>query len=203
MLKRAMIVLVASLGLTELALPQASAVGVSGSDAIVVRQASMDMSSVVLHAMADAVRSGREAKAEGYPATALAKWAKVVPAMFPPGTGKGEAAGDTRARQFAFTLPPGSYATLVVKRLFDRPGAPAEEPREASRPREVSRPPAPARTGPERPPAVGRTLHPQARRGRDSEGPPAGFRARAKARKEAREAARAAIRRPGREPRGN
>jgi cytochrome c556 len=97
MLKRAMVVLVASLGLAELALPQPSAVGVSGSDAIAARQASMDMSSVVLHAMADAIRSGREAKAEGYAATALAKWAKVVPAMFPPGTGKSEAADDTRA----------------------------------------------------------------------------------------------------------
>ena len=31
----------------------------------------------------------------------------------------------------AFTLPPGSYATLVVKRLFHREGAPAEEPKGA------------------------------------------------------------------------
>ena len=97
MVKRPMVLLVASLGLAELALPQASTVGVSGSDAIAVRQASMDMSSVALHSMADAIRSGREPKAEAYPATALAKWAKVVPAMFPPGTGKGDAAGDTQA----------------------------------------------------------------------------------------------------------
>lgn len=97
MLKRVIVVFVASLGLAELALPQASPVNVSGTDAIAVRQASMDMSSITLHSMADAIRSGREAKPVAYSATALAKWAKVVPTLFPLGTGKGEASVDTQA----------------------------------------------------------------------------------------------------------
>ena len=69
--------------------PQAAAPsGVSGSDAIAARQASMDMSSITFRSMADAIKAGREAKAESYPAAALAKWAKVVPRIFPLGTGK-------------------------------------------------------------------------------------------------------------------
>jgi len=92
----------------------------------------------------------------------------------------------------AFTLPPGSYATLVVKRLFHRPEAPAEEPEGAEVPR---RPPAPRPAGaPGRPgvrpgaPPGPRTPERPAEPARP---PPLGFRARARARKQARDAARA------------
>ena len=57
--------------------------GVSGTDAIVARQASLDMSSITFHSMLDAMKAGREAKSQGYPAAALAKWAKALPQMFP------------------------------------------------------------------------------------------------------------------------
>jgi tRNA pseudouridine13 synthase len=111
----------------------------------------------------------------------------------------------------AFTLPPGSYATLVVKRLFHRTAredTPEEiqasagsgragveqawrdasssdpEPRRASSPRLPSRAPGPAATG-AAPPGLVEPGRPS------SGGPRPGFRARAKARKEAKAAARA------------
>lgn len=118
----------------------------------------------------------------------------------------------------AFTLSPGSYATLVVKRLFHREGAPAEEPKGAevpwrsgehtpygprgvetrAKPTAPLPPPAlPARPAPGTPPR----LRAESQR-RQPQRPPApaaapavlGFRARAQARKEARKAARAADR---------
>ena len=50
----------------------------------------MEMSSITLRSMADAMNAGREVKGEAYPAAVLAKWSKVVPRMFPPGTSKNE-----------------------------------------------------------------------------------------------------------------
>ena len=71
--------------------------GVSGADAIAARQASLDMSSITFRSMVDALKAGHEAKSQGYPAAALAKWAKALPRMFPPGTGKGETSVRTQA----------------------------------------------------------------------------------------------------------
>ena len=120
----------------------------------------------------------------------------------------------------AFTLPPGSYATLVVKRLFHqtaREDTPDENPRDAGRrsargrrrvveasqarthrhaPRagvSALRPGRPAAVAPA-PGAATRTDERPFRAGSPSGGappPPPGFRARAKARKEAKVAARA------------
>ncbi|HET9037955.1 MAG TPA: tRNA pseudouridine(13) synthase TruD, partial [Myxococcaceae bacterium] len=111
----------------------------------------------------------------------------------------------------AFTLPPGSYATLVVKRLFHRTAredTPEEiqasagsgragveqawrdasssdpESRRVSSPRPPSRAPGPPATG-AAPPGLVEPGRPS------SGGPRPGFRARAKARKEAKAAARA------------
>ncbi len=84
--------------LTSVGLPQGNS-EVPGPDAITARQASLDMSSITFRSMGDAMKAGREAKSQGYPAAALAKWAKVLPRMFPPGT----AAGDTSA--FSQALP--------------------------------------------------------------------------------------------------
>ena len=71
--------------------------GVSGTDAIIARQASLDMSSITFRSMVDAMKAGREAKSQGYPAAALAKWAKALPRMFPAGTGQGETSVSTQA----------------------------------------------------------------------------------------------------------
>jgi cytochrome c556 len=71
--------------------------GVSATDVIIARQASLDMSSITFRSMLDAMKAGREAKSQGYPAAALTKWAKALPRMFPPGSGKGETSVSTQA----------------------------------------------------------------------------------------------------------
>ena len=86
------------LGVTALASSQEQTEGLSAIDAIAARQASLDMSSITLRSMGDAIRAGGDAKSQGYPAAALAKWAKALPRMFPPGTGKGETSAITQAR---------------------------------------------------------------------------------------------------------
>ena len=85
------------IGLAAAGLPQQAATGVSAPDAVAARQASMDMSSITLRSMGDAMKAGREANSQSYPAAALAKWAKALPRMYPPGTGKGETSADTQA----------------------------------------------------------------------------------------------------------
>jgi cytochrome c556 len=97
MLKRLIILCGAWIGLAAVGLPQ-EAPSVSGPDAIAARQASLDMSSITFRSMGDAIKAGREAKSQGYPAASLAKWAKALPRLFPPGTGKGETSADTQAR---------------------------------------------------------------------------------------------------------
>jgi tRNA pseudouridine13 synthase len=88
----------------------------------------------------------------------------------------------------AFTLPPGSYATLVIKRLFhdshdeSATEAPARAPRPAPIPPAPSAPQAPA-------PRQRRAQAPAASR-------PVGFRERQKQRKDARTTARAAAPKP-------
>jgi cytochrome c556 len=77
------------IGFAATSLSQENAPGVSGLDAIAARQVGMDMSVITFHSMVDAMKAGREAKSQGYPAAALAKWAKVLPQLFPPGTGEG------------------------------------------------------------------------------------------------------------------
>jgi cytochrome c556 len=71
--------------------------GVPGTDAIIARQASLDMSSITFRSMVDAMKAGREAKSQVYPAAVLTKWARELPRMFPPGTGKGETPVSTQA----------------------------------------------------------------------------------------------------------
>jgi cytochrome c556 len=88
----------ALMGLAVVCLPQADTPRLSGVDVIAARQASLDMSSIAFRSMGDAMKAGREAKSQGYPAAVLAKWAKALPRMFPPGTGKGETSADTQAR---------------------------------------------------------------------------------------------------------
>jgi cytochrome c556 len=70
---------------------------VSGIDAIAARQASLDMSSITFRSIDAAVKTGQDVKSLSYPAGALAKWAKALPRMFPPGTGKGETSAFSQA----------------------------------------------------------------------------------------------------------
>jgi cytochrome c556 len=72
-----------------MALPQQTT-DMSAADLISARQASLDMSSITLRFMNDAMKAGRDTKSQSYPASVLAKWAKTLPHMFPRGTGKGE-----------------------------------------------------------------------------------------------------------------
>ena len=87
----------ALIGLAAASLAQEDTAGVSGPDAIAARQASLDMSSITFRSMVDAMKAGREAKSQGYPAAALAKWAKALPRMFPPSTGTGETSAFSQA----------------------------------------------------------------------------------------------------------
>jgi cytochrome c556 len=87
----------ALIGLAAAGLSQQDTPGVSGPDAIAARQASLDMSSITFRSMGAAIQAGREAKSQAYAAAALAKWAKALPRMFPPGTGQGETPADTQA----------------------------------------------------------------------------------------------------------
>jgi cytochrome c556 len=96
MLRRLVVLCGAWIGLAAIGLPQQGS-AVSGLDAIAARQASLDMSSITFRSMGDAMKAGREAKSQGYPAAALAKWAKALPRMFPAGTGKGETSASTQA----------------------------------------------------------------------------------------------------------
>src|ERR1700734_3059571 len=97
MLKGSIILSAALMGFAAVGVPQADPPGVSGVDAIAARQASLDMSSITFRSMGDAVKAGREAKSQAYPALVLAKWAKALPRMFPVGTGKGETSAATQA----------------------------------------------------------------------------------------------------------
>jgi cytochrome c556 len=81
---------------TKALMPQESS-SVPGPDAILARQASLDMSSITFRSMVDSMKVGREAKTQGYLAAALAKWAQALPRMFPAGTGKGETTVSSQA----------------------------------------------------------------------------------------------------------
>lgn len=97
MLKRLIVLSGVLIGVTAPGLPQEETRGVSGLDAIAARQASLDMSAITFHSMGDAMKAGQEAKTQGYPAMVLAKWAKALPQMFPPGTGQGETSAMSQA----------------------------------------------------------------------------------------------------------
>jgi cytochrome c556 len=97
MLKRFVVLSAAFVSLALPALTQENNHGIPALDAIAVRQASLDMSSITLRYMVDAMKAGREAKSQGYAATVLAKWAKALPRLFPDGTGVGETAAKTQA----------------------------------------------------------------------------------------------------------
>jgi cytochrome c556 len=58
-----------------------------------MRQASLDMSLWTRGQMEAAMKAGAEAKTQAYPARAIAKWAHVLPTMFPTGSGPADVQG--------------------------------------------------------------------------------------------------------------
>jgi cytochrome c556 len=97
MFKRVIILSGAWIGMAAACPSQVNPPDVSGADVIAARQATLDMSSITFHSMYGAMKAGRDAKSQSYPAAALAKWAKALPRMFPPGTGQGETSMSTQA----------------------------------------------------------------------------------------------------------
>src|SRR5260370_42572749 len=56
----------------------------------------MDLCVIAVRSIDGAMKAGGEAKSQGFAAAVLAKWAKALPGMFPPGTGKGETSANTQ-----------------------------------------------------------------------------------------------------------
>lgn len=97
MLKSSVVLWGAWIILAPAGLPQENARAVSGPDAIAARQATMDLCVIAVGSMRGAMKAGGEAKSQGFAAAVLAKWGKVLPGMFPAGTGKGETSANTQA----------------------------------------------------------------------------------------------------------
>ena len=85
------------IGLTAIDLPPQEKTSVPGVDVIATRQDAMDMSSITLRSMVDAMKAGREPKTQAYSAAALGKWVKALPKMFPSGTAEGETPVNSQA----------------------------------------------------------------------------------------------------------
>jgi cytochrome c556 len=64
---------------------------------IAARQASFDMSVMAMAEMKMAVKDGLDVKKQFYPAKTVARWARVLPTMFPAGTGQGATSVETHA----------------------------------------------------------------------------------------------------------
>jgi cytochrome c556 len=67
------------------------------------RQASLDMSAATMAEMRTAVKDGLPVKKQAYPANALGRWARVLPTLFPAGTGPGAVSVPTHARPEIWT----------------------------------------------------------------------------------------------------
>jgi len=65
---------------------------------VAARQASLDMSVIAFGALQNAARTGADVSKSVYTATGLARWAKVLPTLFPAGTGEGSVSVMTQAR---------------------------------------------------------------------------------------------------------
>ena len=113
----------AALGLTA-AQAQSGPADHWAAKTIAARQASLAMSAVTFGAMIHATDGGAEAKTQGFSANALARWAKVLPTMFPAGTGQDNAdAAKTRALpviwsdRAGFDKAAADYADATAKLL--------------------------------------------------------------------------------------
>src|ERR1700733_14392794 len=67
------------------------------------RQSSLDMSAATMAEMRTAVKDGLPVKKQAYPANALGRWARVLPTLFPAGTGPGAVSVPTHSRPEIWT----------------------------------------------------------------------------------------------------
>lgn len=74
---------------------------------VAARQASYDMSVMVMAEMKMAVQQGVDVKKQFYPAKTLGRWARALPTLFPPGTGRGDTSLETAALPTVWTDRPG------------------------------------------------------------------------------------------------
>ncbi|OYX55318.1 MAG: hypothetical protein B7Y86_13385 [Brevundimonas subvibrioides] len=75
----------------------------SPAEIVAARQASLMMSGVTMGAIKAGLDSGAELQTLGFPTGALAKWAQVLPTMFPAGTGLDSLPDGTRAKAEIWT----------------------------------------------------------------------------------------------------
>jgi len=70
----------------------------SADQYVQARQASYDLSAAAMAEMRQAVKTGLPVKKQAYPAAALGRWARILPALFPAGTGPGSTTVTTHAK---------------------------------------------------------------------------------------------------------
>jgi len=99
----------------------ASSPTVTAEQIIAARQASLDMSVMTMAEMKSAVASGADIKKQFYPAKTLARWARVLPTLFPSGTEEGATPAETHALpsvwsdRTAFEKAAANYAAAADK----------------------------------------------------------------------------------------
>lgn len=64
---------------------------------IAARQTMLDMSAITFAYMHEASKAGRAVKTLAYPAQTLEQWARILPSLFPDGTGEGQTSSPTKA----------------------------------------------------------------------------------------------------------
>ena len=97
MRKRIIVVFGLAIGTTAVCATSQDKTSAPAVDVIGARQRGMDMSSITLRFMVDAMKAGREATTQQYPAFVLAKWAWTVPTLFPPDSVQGQSSQNTQA----------------------------------------------------------------------------------------------------------
>ena len=99
----------------------ASAPALSPEQFIAARKASFDMSAITMAEMKNAVTNGLDIRKQDYPAKVLGRWARVLPTLFPKGTGPGETSVETHAQpsvwndRAGFEKAAAAYASAADK----------------------------------------------------------------------------------------
>ena len=111
--------LAAAIGMSLAAEP--SAPSPTAEQIIAARQASYDLSVMAMAEMQQALKDGTDIKKQAYAANSVARWAKVLPTLFPAGTEKGATPLPTKARpeiwsnRADFEKAAANYATEAGK----------------------------------------------------------------------------------------
>lgn len=98
----AVLIVVAGLASAEPA-PGGSPPSLTPEQIIMARKAALDMSVMTMAEMKSAVKNGASVKKQFYPASVLGRWARVLPTLFPRGTGEGATAIATNAKGEVWT----------------------------------------------------------------------------------------------------